>query len=103
MRDFCKVSPSVWKSRKFRALKADSDARLAYLYILTNPHTNSAGCYDLPAAYACADLEWEMERYAKAIDSLSIAGLVLFDGNESTVLVTNWIKFQFPICTECSG
>ena len=96
MRDFTKVSPSVWKSRKFRALENNTDARLAYLYILTSPHASSAGCYDLPEGYASADLGWEIDRYREAIDRLCGVGLIEFSEGENTVWVTNWAAFNSP-------
>lgn len=95
MRDFSKVAPNVWKSRKFWALPDDS-ARLAYLYILTNPHANSAGCYDLPILYACADLRWLPQAYKEAIASLCDAGLIDFDHVENTVRIVNWMAFNEP-------
>jgi hypothetical protein len=95
MRDFIKVSPSLWRSKKFRSLTT-SDAQLAYVYVLTNPHCNSAGCYDLPKLYACTDLGWPEKAYNKALDSLLIAGLILFDAAETTILITNWVAFNEP-------
>jgi hypothetical protein len=94
-REFSKVYRNVWKSRKFRRLTND-DARLCYLYLLTNPHANSAGCYDMPEGYATADLEWSSERYHKAQLSLIEVGLIAFDEADETVLITNWVKFNEP-------
>jgi len=96
MRDFSKVAPNVWKSRKFWLLPDDT-ARLAYLYLLTSPHANSVGCYDLNPVYACGDLRWTEAAYRKAIDSLSEVGLIEFDAAENTVRITNWIKFNAPM------
>lgn len=96
MRDFTKVSPSVWKSQKFRALGDETDARLAYLYILTSPHASSAGCYDLPEGYASADLSWDIKRYREAIQRLISVGLIEFAEAENTVRITNWVTFNPP-------
>ena len=49
-RDFFKVSPNLWSSRKFRGLP-DDQCRLLYLYLLTCKHANSCGCFELPVAY----------------------------------------------------
>lgn len=95
MRDFSKVAPNVWKSRKFWALPDDA-ARYAYLYLLTSPHANSVGCFDLPALYACADLRWVSEAYTKALDSLIGVGLIEFDSLENTIRITNWMSFNEP-------
>ncbi len=95
MRDFSKVSPSVWRSRKFRSLP-DMEARHVYLYLLTCPHANSAGCFDLHPMYACADLGIEQEAYGKSLESLSQAGLIEFDKDENTLLIVNWEEFNGP-------
>lgn len=95
MRDFVKVSQTVWKSKKFRALPND-DGRYLYLYILTCPHSNSPGCFDLPMSYASGDLRWENDRIKAALDSLCEAALIRFDSEENTVLIENWFEFNSP-------
>jgi hypothetical protein len=95
MRDFSKVSPTVWRSKKFRSL-SNIEARHVYLYLLTCPHGNSAGCFDLHPMYACADLGMTEIQYADCIDSLSKAGLIEWDAEENTVLITNWLEFNEP-------
>lgn len=96
MRDFSKVSLSVWRSRKFRSLRRDDQAKLAYFYLLTTPHGNAAGCFDLDPVYACADLEWTDDIFAKAIDRLAKASLVSIDRLENSILISNWCRFNPP-------
>lgn len=95
MREFSKVAPNVWQSRKFWQLP-DDDARFAYLYLLTNVHVNSAGCYDLLEGYAVTDLRWSAERFAKALASLCHIHLIELDADENTILITNWTTFNEP-------
>lgn len=95
MRDFSKVSPTVWRSRKYRSLP-NTEARHVYLYLLTCPHGNSAGCFDLHPMYACADLVMTEIQYANCIETLVSAGLIEWDGDENTVLITNWLEFNSP-------
>lgn len=95
MRDFSKVSPTVWRSKKFRSLP-DMEAKHVYLYLLTCPHGNSAGCFDLHPMYACADLGMIEIRYRQCISMLSAAGLIEWDDDENTVLITNWDEFNAP-------
>jgi len=78
MRDFSKVAPSVWRSKKFRAIKSD-DARLIYFYLLTCPHGNSAGCFDMLEGYACADMGMVSQRYQDGIADLCDVGLIVID------------------------
>lgn len=94
-RDFNKVSPNVWDSRKFRRLEND-DARLLYLYLLTNKNCNSVGCYVMRSGYGCADLDWQSDRFGKAIDSLCDVGLIAIDSAEDLVLIANFLTFNEP-------
>lgn len=95
MRDFAKVSPSVWRSKKFRSLPNDT-CRYVYLYLLTCPHANSAGCFDLHPQYASADMGLSVNTYLDCLDTVSKAGLIEFDWDENTVFIANWIEFNGP-------
>lgn len=96
MRDFSKVSPSLWHSERFIGLASD-DARYTYLYLLTSEHQTSAGCYRLPDAYAAADLRWPVERYEQARSELVKAGLIRFDAAASVLMITRWFRFNPPM------
>ncbi len=95
MREFSKVSPTVWRSKKFRSLP-DMEARHVYLYLLTCPHANSAGCFDIHPLYAAADTGLSEERFRYCIDTISKAGLIEWDEAENTVLIGNWVEFNGP-------
>ncbi|MDO9416205.1 hypothetical protein [Pararhizobium sp.] len=93
MRDFSKVSPLLWRDKRFRSLPT-SDAQIAMLYFLTCEHQNSAGCYRLPDGYAASDLDWNTERYEKARAAIVAAGLILFDPDTSELFVAGWFEFN---------
>ena len=90
MREYTKVSISIWNSKKFKSLTSD-DARLAYFYFLTCPAVNSVGCFVIPDGYAAVDLGWGVDRYVKAIDSLSKAYLIAIDRDESVIRIINYL------------
>jgi hypothetical protein len=96
MRDFSKVSPTVWQSERFNSLPSD-DGRYVYLYLLTNGHQTSAGCYRLPDGYACSDLRWLPERYAKARSQLIEADLIQFDASAQVIMICRWFKHNPPM------
>lgn len=96
MREFAKISCSIWGSKKFKSLP-DEDSRLVYFYLHTSPHVNSLGCYVLPFGYALADLGWnnmdsDPIRYRKAIAALCDSGLIGFDEAESVVRIVDFLK-----------
>ncbi len=96
MRDFSKISPSVWRSSRFKDLASD-DGRYLYLYYLTCEHQTSAGAYRLPDGYACDDLNWTLERYQAAREALQVADLIAFDDDTSVVMIRRWFKHNPPM------
>jgi hypothetical protein len=95
MREFSKVSPAVWQSKRFTSLPSD-DGRFLYIYMLTSSHQTSAGCYCLPEGYACSDLGWEPKRYRAARKQLIDADLIHFDDETDFVMITRWFKHNPP-------
>ena len=91
MREFNKVSPTLWQSARFQGLPSD-DGKFLFLYFLTCPHNNSAGCFWLPDGYACHDLRWEQDRYDAALQSLIDAGIVDHDLENQVVLIERWFR-----------
>lgn len=96
MRDFSKVSPVLWQSERFNSLPSD-DGRYLYLYLLTNEHQTSAGCYRLPCGYASTDLRWPAERYLGALNQLIAADLVHYDEAAHVIGITRWYKHNPPM------
>src|SRR6056297_1263060 len=93
MRDFGKISTTIWNSEKFRRLPTD-DARLLYFYLHTCPHVNSVGCFVLREGYATADLGWSVERYRNSIETLSHNHLISHDKNSEMVLIEGFFRFN---------
>jgi hypothetical protein len=96
MRDFSKISPSVWRSQRFTELPTD-DARYLYLYLLTCEHQTNAGAYHLPHGYACDDLRWEKLRLSQALEKLVASGLILHDATTAEIAITRWFKHNPPM------
>lgn len=92
--DFTKVSPAVWRSKRFLAL--DDAGKVLYLYSLTCEHQNSTGCFRLPDAYASADLQWSIEKYRQYRDGLVSADLLAVDVENSMIYVCRWFKHCPP-------
>lgn len=98
MRKFSLVSPRLWTSKRYTSLPSDS-GRLLYLYLLTCGHQTSIGAYPLPDAYACADMQWTLERYQKARLELVTADLIAFDLDIGVVAIRRWFKHN-PITND---
>lgn len=98
MRDFTKVSPLIWRDKRFHCL-ASTDARLLYFYFLTGEHQNACGCFRIPDGYAASDLRWDAERYVQARDEVVAGGLAQFDPETSEIYVSGWYETN-PICND---
>lgn len=93
-RSFTKVSPAVWRSRRFIGLP--DEAKVGFLYLLSNAHVTSAGVYELPRGYACADLGWTDAAYASVLKELIAAELIDHDPDGDVILIERWFKHNPP-------
>lgn len=91
LREYGKVSTSLWQSKKFRSLDGNDDAKLFYLYLHTCPHVNSIGCFRLPKGYVYEDLGWEFDRIDRAIEDLCKALLIGWNQQERVVLIADFL------------
>jgi hypothetical protein len=87
------VASSVWRSRKFRALTSDA-ARLAYFYLHTTTHGNSAGVFVLPPEMAAVEMRVPAESVRSSFAELNAAGLIRYDPEEELVQITNFFRFN---------
>ncbi|MGX5802317.1 hypothetical protein ACWGS9_13815 [Bradyrhizobium sp. Arg314] len=90
MREYSKVSPKVWQSRRFRSQSDDS--RLFYLYLLTCEHQSSAGCFRLPDAYAAENLNWSVERVQAARAPLIADEMLAYDDEAFEYFIRRWFR-----------
>ncbi|TGP27354.1 hypothetical protein EN875_033995 [Mesorhizobium sp. M2D.F.Ca.ET.232.01.1.1] len=96
VRQFHKVSPDVWRSRRFLALQ--SDEREVWFYLATGPHQTSAGCCKLLPAYAVADLgnDWTKEHFLDCVAVLVDGDLVVYDPDTDEIYVCRWFTTSPP-------
>ncbi|TIM06647.1 hypothetical protein [Mesorhizobium sp.] len=93
-RTFTKVSPMVWRSPRF--INLPEEAKVGYLYLLTNAHVTSAGIYELPRGYACSDLGWAEAGYDSVLKELLEAGLIDHDPDTEVILIERWFRHNPP-------
>ncbi|QKC81522.1 hypothetical protein [Mesorhizobium sp. NZP2077] len=93
-RTFTKVAPAVWRSRRFIGLP--DEAKVGFLYLLSNAHVTSAGVYELPRGYACADLCWTDAAYASVLRELIEVGLIDHDPDGDVILIERWFRHNPP-------
>jgi hypothetical protein len=64
-----RVYTQFWRSRDVARLT--DRGRLAFLYLLTGPHSNAAGVMHLPVGYVAADLGWGIDVARAVLDELA--------------------------------
>ena len=74
MRDYGVVRVRFWSWVKRKKLSIE--ARDLALYLLTSPHGNSLGCFRLPMAYLCDDLDANAKAVSKSLDELKAVGFL---------------------------
>lgn len=92
MRDYGKVQTEFWEHPGVRQLS--SEGKLLYVYLLTGPHTNMAGCFKAPTGYVADDLGWVSDTVSKGFAELSREGFATFDESSRFVLVHRFLKFN---------
>lgn len=70
--------------------------RYFYLYLMTNPHTNLAGCYELSFKVASNETGYTKEVIENLIDRFeSIHNIIRYNADTKEVLIINWSKFNW--------
>jgi hypothetical protein len=95
MREFSKVSPTIWQSKNFKSLSARE--ALLFLYLSTGPLQTSGGCYCLNAHYACADLKIKFADYLAMTEKLSSLQMIRVDHETSEVMIEGWFRDNPPM------
>lgn len=72
-----------------------SNMKLMYLYLLTNPHTNLCGCYELSKRQMSFEIGFDMATTKDTFKELIDIGCVKYDEDTREVLVTNWHRYNW--------
>ena len=67
-----------------------------YLYLLTNPHTNLCGCYELSVRQMCIETGYSTEDICVLIDRFAlIHNIMRYSRENKEVLLFNWHKYNW--------
>jgi len=93
------IDHRIWTSFSIKQLS--DNCKLAFIYILTSPHSNMIGFYYLPIPYMAHDLGWTIDTAKKNLLRLceeSTGPLVLYDFDAEVVLVPRYLRYN-PLAT----
>lgn len=89
---FRMVSNSFWTDSKVVDDFTPED-RYFYLYLMTNPHTNLCGCYELSIKQASDELGYTKEVVEKLINRfINIHKVIDYSCETKEILLINWAK-----------
>lgn len=89
------ISVTFWTDRKI-----DDDftpeEKYFFLYLLTNPHTNICGCYEIGMKQMSRETGYDVEKIKHLLTRLEKQhGVILFDKSTMEILVVNWSKYNW--------
>lgn len=95
MATYRNVQVSFWTDSKVTDDFTPED-RYFYLYLMTNPHTNLAGCYELSLKIASNETGYTREVVENLIDRFeNVHNLIRYNVGTKEVLIINWSKFNW--------
>lgn len=67
-----------------------------YLYLLTNPHTNTCGCYELSPRQMAIDTGYAKETVEKLLDRMEkVHNVIQYSATNKEILIINWRKYNW--------
>jgi hypothetical protein len=94
VRPYGTVSPLFWTGSTGKRLRANRDAQVVALYLMTNPHSHQTGLYYLPKMYLAHEIGIPLEGACKALQSLSDEAFCLYDEASEWIWVREMAAWQ---------
>lgn len=89
------VQMNFWTDTKI-ADNFTTDEKLLYLYLLTNPHTNLCGCYEISINQMSAEIGFKKETIKRMLERLQNEHQsVIYSEETKEVLLLNWHKYNW--------
>ena len=89
------VQLSFWTDNKILDDFTPED-KYFYLYLLTNPHTNICGCYEISYKSMSDDTGYNKETIIRLLERFDkVHGVIKFSPSTKEVLVLNWYKYNW--------
>ena len=67
-----------------------------YLYLMTNPHTNLCGCYELSLSQAASETGYNKETIERLLTRMAdVHEVIRYSRQTKEVLIVNWSKYNW--------
>lgn len=94
MRDYSKVSGSFWTRGTGKSLRGDMETQIVALYLMTSPHANMIGVFNMPLGYIQIDTGLSIEGALKGLKKLVQGGFCTYDEQNEIVFVHEMATYQ---------
>ena len=92
---FRNIHLSFWTDPKVDEEFTPED-KYFYLYILTNPHTNLVGCYEIGIKQMSRETGYSSETIERLLDRLeNVHGVIRFSKSTKELFIENWSKYNW--------
>ena len=89
------ISPSFWTDRKIDEDFTPED-KYFYLYLLTNPHTNICGCYEVGLKQMAYETGYNTDTVKRLIERMeNTHGVIKYSTSHKEILLLNWGRFNW--------
>ena len=89
------IQTAFWTDTKILDVYAPEE-KLLYLYLMTNPHTNLCGCYEISMSQMSSEIGYKKETVKKYLDRLqNVYRSVVYAETTSEILLVNWHKYNW--------
>ena len=86
---------SFWQDTKVTDDFTPED-RYFYLYLLTNPHTNLCGCYEISIKQMANEMGYDVKKVDKLLERFSsIHNLIRYSQSGRELLIFHWSKYNW--------
>lgn len=92
MTRYATVWSDVWDDDRF--LKCSNDAKVLYMFLISNHATNLIGYYQAPRNLAQASLSFGTEEFDTILNEIADAGLIAISSDRKYVLIKGYLKFN---------
>ena len=94
MRDYSKVSSTIWTGKTGRAIRGDAQTQIVALYLMTSPHANMIGVYTCPIIYISHETGTPLQGASEGLERLIKAGFCTYEDDSELVWVHEMAKYQ---------
>ena len=92
---FRSVQIAFWTDTKVNDDYSPED-KLLYLYLLTNPHTNLCGCYEISISQMAAEIGYKSDTIKRLIEKAQTKfQSVVYAEDTKEILLLNWYKYNW--------